>query len=107
MIVRFEDASRAIQRSANKVLKKHAVYLKEDLKAAWPVKTGASKAGWRVQNRGAGYAVTNNVKSPSGFDYVTKLWHGSSSQMPLGGDPIVQRRRIIVLRALRKMNFSL
>lgn len=106
MIVKFSSLQNVIVKSASRVIKKHAGYLRDDLKSEWPVKTGASRAGWRVVKKGHGYAVRNNVKSPEGYDYVPGLWYGRSSQMPLGGDPILARNNFRLMKALRGMKFK-
>lgn len=104
--VRWEDLFGITDRAVKEVIKKHSYALKEDIQAAWPVKTGKSKAGWRVYGHRYGWTVSNNVVSPEGHDYVPNLWLGmpiGSPQLPNGGDPIVQRRRVLLEKDLKRI----
>ena len=106
MTIAFSELFGVIKKAAKEVIRENTYELKEDIQRVWPVKTGASKAGWKVAGHARGWTVYNHVVSPEGFDYVPALWNGSSQQLPLGGDPIVQRRRLLLLKSLRKMQFN-
>jgi len=96
-----------IEKDVKAVIQEQARELKFDVQEAWPVKTGRSKAGWKLGGNQYGYFIFNKVKNPeTGFDYVPLLWYGSSSQMPQGGDPIVRRRTIILLQELKKIKWN-
>ncbi len=95
-----------IKESFNEVLNEQTLSLQDDLKTAWPVDTGRSRAGWKQQPIPDGYSVTNDVKSPEGHDYVDKLWMGSSRQMPDGGDIIYQRWLYELREAINNMKIE-
>ena len=84
-----------IVKSARLVFSKIAKEFKLDLQSQWPVKSGASRAGWKIKANQHGWAVSNNVVNPiTGEHYVPKLWVGTpvgSRQLPRGGDPIFRQ----------------
>jgi len=105
--VKFEELQGIIVKATKKVIKKRTYKLKDDIVAAWPVKSGASKAGWKVWGHRAGWTISNHVVSPEGHDYVPNLWVGlplGSRQLPNGGDPIVQRQLRLLRNDLRGMD---
>ena len=107
--VRFDQVFGIIEKSAKAVIKKRTYALKEDIVRAWPVKSGRSKAGWKVWAHRAGWTISNHVVSPEGHDYVPNLWVGlplGSRQLPNGGDPIVQRHVKLLRKGLKGMNFD-
>jgi len=106
MRVAFEDLFGVIKKAARATVRDHSYALKADIQRVWPVKTGASKAGWAIRGNQHGWVIVNHVVSPKGYDYVQGLWHGSSQQLPLGGDPIVRARRELLMQSLRKMQFN-
>ena len=105
--VKWENLPSVINKATMVVVRKRSHLLKEDLKAAWPVKSGRSRAGWKVQGNQYSSSVVNRVVSPEGHDYVPRLWEGlplGSRQMPNGGDPIVQRNARALEKELKGMN---
>ncbi len=114
-IVTWDQLAGSIEETLDTTVHRSIQMLKTDIQEDWPVDTGRSKAGWRVEEINSGWAVANNVKAsqttpsssslapalPShlgGDDsYVPTLWNGrqgpgvGSLQLPLGGDPIYQR----------------
>ncbi len=101
----LKRTSKVIDLHIRKVLSSRTQALKADIVAAWPVKSGRSKAGWRIQANQYSWSVVNSVSNPeTGEEYVDDLWKGlpwGSSQMPLGGDPIVRKHSILFIRDLK------
>ncbi len=95
-----------VKESFNEVLDEQTQNLQTELKVAWPVDTGRSRAGWKQQPTQDGYSVTNNVKAPDGEEYIDDLWMGSSRQMPDGGDIIYQRWQYELREAINNMNLT-
>ena len=95
-----------IKENFNEVLDEQTKNLQTDLKAAWPVDTGRSRAGWKQQPTLDGYSVTNDITTPDGYDYVGDLWMGSSRQMPDGGDIIYQRWQYELREAINNINLE-
>ena len=100
--VSWEALPGIITTEVSEVLEKTTRELSQDIKAAWPVASGRSKAGWKVRRYKSGnFAVVNFVKAPGGYNYVADLWEGmpkGSSQLPNGGDPILRRHQIRLRR---------
>ena len=100
--VTWQGLPRKIDKATSKIVESQTKVLYSDIVRAWPVKSGKSKAGWRVRDYVSGhYAVVNFVRSPEGYNYVADLWIGlpvGSDQLPNGGDPILARN-IIQLRS--------
>ncbi len=97
---------KVVEQATMKIVRKRSQLLKADLVAAWPVKSGASRAGWKVIGNQHSSAVVNRVVSPEGYDYVPNLWRGlplGSRQLPNGGDPIVRRHAKALKRDLKDM----
>lgn len=83
----YNELEASIARNIDQAIHDSMDELKTDIQAAWPVKTGASRAAWEVEKQPTGWAVTNDL------DYSALLWEGlprGSRQMPYGGDPIYQ-----------------
>ncbi len=100
--IKLNQLEQAIEDALNETVKRAITVLKTDIQEQWPVDTGRSKAGWKVQETSNGWAVTNNVKAvreepdvpvfvtaglppapdfltdSAGFDdsYVPILWNG-------------------------------
>ena len=109
MKVTFEQAPKHIDAAARKVIKHHVYRLRDDIVHAWPIKSGRSKAGWKVHGHRSGHTIANHVVSPKGYDYVPQLWVGlplGSKQLPNGGDPIVQRRWKLLRKDLKRMKLA-
>lgn len=104
--VAFKDLFGVIKKSAQKVIRAHTHALKRDIQTVWPVKSGASKAGWSIGGNQHGWSVYNSVRGERDYNYVVDLWYGSSQQLPAGGDPIVRRRKELLLKDLQKMQFN-
>ena len=102
--VKWEDMFYLISAPAKEIVRKHTYGLKDDIQKVWPVKTGKSKAGWKVAGHPAGWTVYNTVKNPvTGYAYVPDLWRGKSDQLPFGGDPIVRMRRLMLITDLKHL----
>ncbi len=105
--VSWEALPRIIGGKTSAIVKEQTIHLKNDLVAAWPVKSGRSRAGWKVRTYKTGhYAVVNFVKSPKGYNYVADLWEGTprgSEQLPNGGDPILYRNALELRKRLDRM----
>ncbi len=76
-----------------KALQKTAVHFYSSIVLAWPVKTGKSRAAWRITSNGSTFTVSNNVS------YSGILWNGrvggqGSVQMPQGGAPILYASKL-------------
>ncbi len=95
-----------VKESFAEILNDKTLSLKDDLKTAWPVDTGRSKAGWSQQQKPDGYSVTNDVIAPDGEKYIVGLWMGSSRQMPDGGDIIYQRWLFELRSAINNMKID-
>ncbi len=95
-----------IDQKAKMVVQKRTHALRAEIVAVWPVKSGRSKAGWKIRGNQHGYSIVNNVKSPEGYDYVPNLWIGlpvGSAQLPNGGDPIYQRHARLLMKDFKRM----
>ena len=93
--VKFEELFGLIKVSAAQVVKEHTYKLKKDLQLVWPVDTGRSKKAWKVVGHRSGWTLINNARNPeTNFNYVGDLWYGSSKQLPYGGWPVVNVRRL-------------
>ncbi len=106
MKVKFSQLFGIIDKATKEVLKETTYALKDDIVASWPVKSGRSKAGWKVWGHRSGWTISNHVKSPEGYDYVPQLWEGlpgGSRQLPHGGDPIYQKHLLILEKNLEEM----
>jgi len=106
--VSWEGLPRRIGTATSKIVKARTVKLTTNIKAVWPVKSGRSKAGWKMRSYKTGhYTVVNFVKSPKArYNYVADLWVGSpvgSDQLPNGGDPILKAHAILLKRDLGRM----
>lgn len=88
------------------VYRYHAHKLKEELVNNWPVATGRSRDGWRVQANQYDWTVVNSVVNPvTGEHYVEDLWDGlprGSRQLPNGGMPILRRSAAMLQADLKK-----
>jgi len=96
----------ALDYRIRRVLSARSKLMKDDIVASWPVKTGRSKAGWKIRSNQYSASVVNNVRNPiTGANYVDDLWRGlpwGSSQLPLGGDPIFAKHAYLFLRDLKE-----
>ncbi len=90
-----------------KIVEHHTKLLYMDIVSVWPVKSGKSKASWRVRKYVSGhYAVVNFARAKGGYNYVADLWIGEpvgSSQLPNGGDPILKRHHHMLTNDLEGM----
>jgi len=104
--VNLEKVKGAIDERIRLVLSKRTKLMKDDIVNAWPVKTGRSKAGWRIRANQYSSAVVNKVRNPiTGVAYVDDLWRGlpwGSDQLPLGGDPIFAKHAALFINDLKK-----
>ncbi len=109
MKVRFDQVFGIIDAATKQVIKDRTYKLKNEIVAIWPVKSGRSKAGWKIRGNQYGWSVVNNVKSPEGYDYVPNLWFGlplGSPKLPNGGDPVFQRHMLLLEKDLKRMKFG-
>jgi hypothetical protein len=104
--ITWEQLPKTVQLAMMPVLRKRSKLLKTDIVAAWPVKSGRSKAGWKLRGNQYSSSVVNHVVSPEGYDYVPRLWEGlplGSRQLPNGGDPIVRRHYALLLKDIAQV----
>ena len=104
--ITWEQLPGVVAVSTMKIMRKRSRLLKNDLVAVWPVRSGASRAGWKVIGNQYSSAVINRVISPEGYDYVPNLWMGlplGSKQLPNGGDPILRRHAKALKKDLKRM----
>ncbi len=105
--VSWADLPRIINAEASRIVERRTKLMFADIVSSWPVKSGKSKAGWKVRGyKPGGWAIVNFVRSPDGYDYVADLWAGlprGSSQLPNGGDPILLRHTIMLKKDLKGM----
>jgi len=96
-----------INLAASRIVEKRTRKLYAEIVSVWPVKTGKSKAGWKVRGyKAGGWAIVNFVKGPEGYNYVADLWYGlpkGSSQLPNGGYPVLARHLHLLKSELRGM----
>jgi len=105
--VTWKGLNYIIENDIKNIIKDNTHELKNDLRQAWPVATGRSRAGWHVRGNQYTWSVANNVTNPdTGFYYIAPLWYGSSQQMPQGGDPIVRRRALLLRNELRRHKWN-
>lgn len=102
--VSWNQLPKIITNEVSKVVEKRTQKLYLDIVNVWPVKTGKSKAGWKVrQYKPGGWAIVNFVKGPQGYNYVADLWAGlpkGSAQLPNGGYPVMARHLILLKKDL-------
>ena len=105
--VTWAQLPKIIATEASEIVETRTRKLYADVVSSWPVKTGKSKAGWKVRGyKAGGWAIVNFVKSPDGYNYVADLWAGlpkGSAQLPNGGDPILAGHMIALKRDLSRM----
>jgi len=105
--VSWNQLPSVINKAASKIVEKRTAKLYRDVVQVWPVKTGRSKAGWKMRSYDDGsWTIVNFVKAPEGYNYVPDLWAGlplGSSQLPNGGYPIFARHMIALRRDLDRM----
>ena len=103
--INLSKTKTALSVHARRVLSTSTKLLKDDIVRSWPVKTGRSKAGWKIRANQYSPAVVNNVRNPiTGANYVDDLWRGlpwGSDQLPLGGDPIFLKHSAMYIQALK------
>lgn len=105
--VKWDNLFGVIENNVKEVIREEIFNLRDDIRAVWPVKTGRSKMGWRIRGNRYGWSIVNPTVNPkTGYHYIPFLWSGGSPQLPLGGDPIVRARSIILLNRFRRLKWN-
>lgn len=97
----FNALENKISDRADKIVAKSATKFYTKIVKAWPVDTGASRQAWQISQKAEGeWEVSNNVR------YSVYLWEGlprGSSQMPTGGNPILESVKLDLQQDLRNI----
>ncbi len=78
--------------------------LQVNIKSEAPVKSGKSRAGYRMVQTPGGWAMMNNVTGANGAQYIPKLWFGWSQQLPQGHWPTVLVWRYDLIQRIENIN---
>ena len=103
----WEQAERTIGDRVEKALADEAIRFNMNLLLSWPVDTGFSRRAWKMEKAGkTKWVFTNDVSySPilwAGRRFDGRRWQGST-QMPAGGEPILETARHSLYRRLSKI----
>ncbi len=107
--ISFNRIGGKIMTAAKPIFRETAHAFKAELVDSWPVDTGRSRDGWKIQANQYDWTVTNSVVNPrTGVSYIGGLWWGlpiGSEQLPYGGDPILRRHAARLLINLANEGF--
>ncbi len=102
--MRWEQVEAELSDTMATILMHSMATLTYDIKNEAPVDTGRSKAGYKLEKIPNGWQLVNRVKAVDGFDYVEKLWHGWSQQLPQGHYPTFHRWQNQLMVDIQNMN---